>query len=193
MTPPPTTEPRPRRDHARHARVLLAHSTRALFKRGEGRPTTGKCSCRRGAIASSSSLTFNYRGESTFDSPRGTTSHTVALPSGRLKVNAAPGLRFGRRRTRGAVPMRGAVRSPVRWSCASQLGERRQSVEVSSGTPTEVTLLLEGNKEPPTHRSRHAASCAAQRTATPLSETINRHVLCVRRPPAAWRLSHNAL
>jgi hypothetical protein len=96
---------------------------------------------------------FNYRSEVTFDITSGQlTSHTVSLPSGRLRVRSAPGAQVWIEGEHvGAVPL-GDIPVPIGTREVvvrhPQFGERRQSVEVTSGAPTEVTIALDNEPAP---------------------------------------------
>jgi hypothetical protein len=92
---------------------------------------------------------FNYRADVEFTIRAGEiTTQTVELPMGSLVVNTAAGAeifvdgdRIGSAPL-GAIPVAiGAREVLVRHG---ELGERRQSVEVTSGRPVELSVLFEG-------------------------------------------------
>jgi hypothetical protein len=97
---------------------------------------------------------FNYRGAITLEVDAGQlTSHTVSLPSGRLRVSAAAGSEVWVEGEHvGAIPV-GELVVPIGTREVvvrhPQLGERRQSVEVALGTPAEVSFPLEAAANAP--------------------------------------------
>ena len=91
---------------------------------------------------------FNYRATETLDvRPGETTAHTVSLPSGTVRVTVPEGVEI-------KVDGASAVGSPAEGlsmpigsheisATHPSLGERRASVDVRHGAPTEVTLQFE--------------------------------------------------
>jgi len=91
---------------------------------------------------------FNYRATETLDvRPGETTAHTLALPTGSVRVTAPEGaeIRIDGQPATG-VPAEGlpiAIGSHEITATHGELGERRIEVDVRHGSPTDVTLVFE--------------------------------------------------
>jgi hypothetical protein len=91
---------------------------------------------------------FNYRAKETLDvRPGETTAHTVSLPMGNVRVNAPEGVEIKiDGETAEGSPLAGfrvAIGSHEITATHPSLGERRASVDVRHGNPTDVTLRFD--------------------------------------------------
>jgi hypothetical protein len=96
---------------------------------------------------------YGYQEQAEFTiRPGEVSTHTINLPDGSLIVNAEPGAEImvdGEPKgtaPRGAFPVPIGTRDVVVRH--AQYGERRQSVDVVAGRPTELTVILDGTASP---------------------------------------------